>query len=79
MSAMAAPLALPMSGFDAIAQTAAPLTVRTQTVNHVKRQGGPAIPLPEAGETLLSFLDRLLVNLPLLGKLLGGLGYVRPK
>ncbi|KAJ1722057.1 hypothetical protein LPJ53_003496 [Coemansia erecta] len=42
-------------------------------------QGGPYLPLPEAGETLLSYLDRLLSGLPLLGKLLAGIGYTRPK
>ncbi|KAJ2502197.1 hypothetical protein GGH96_001269 [Coemansia sp. RSA 1972] len=45
----------------------------------VKRQDGPVLPLPASGETLFSYLDRLLSRLPLLGKLLEGLGYVRPK
>ncbi|KAJ1747063.1 hypothetical protein LPJ77_003440 [Coemansia sp. RSA 2523] len=44
-----------------------------------KRQDGPVLPLPASGETLFSYLDRLLSQLPLLGKLLEGLGYVRPK
>ncbi|KAJ2860234.1 hypothetical protein GGH94_005644 [Coemansia aciculifera] len=79
MSAMAAPLALPMSSPGDVVSNAAPLAAQTQMARHVKRQGGPAIPLPEAGETLFSFLDRLLANLPLLGKLMAGLGYVRPK
>ncbi|KAI9472544.1 hypothetical protein BX667DRAFT_500007 [Coemansia mojavensis] len=43
-----------------------------------KREGGPVLPLPAPGEPLLSYLDRLLSGLPLLGHLMEGLGYVRP-
>ncbi|KAJ2448957.1 hypothetical protein EV183_005159 [Coemansia sp. RSA 2336] len=43
-----------------------------------KREGGPVLPLPAPGESLLSYLDRLLSGLPLLGHLMEGLGYVRP-
>ncbi|KAJ2605679.1 hypothetical protein H4R99_000930 [Coemansia sp. RSA 1722] len=41
-----------------------------------KSYDGPYIPLPNPGEPLLSYLDRLLSGLPLLGNLLAGLGYV---
>ncbi|KAJ2810425.1 hypothetical protein GGI24_007018, partial [Coemansia furcata] len=75
---MAAPFALPITSPSNVAHTMAPLAAQAQMVNLVKRQGGPAIPLPEAGETLFSFLDRLLANMPLLSKLMAGLGYVRP-
>ncbi|KAJ2762094.1 hypothetical protein H4S06_000852 [Coemansia sp. BCRC 34490] len=40
---------------------------------------GPVLPLPASGESLFAFLDRLLANLPLLSKLMEGLGYIRPK
>ncbi|KAJ2157895.1 hypothetical protein GGF46_004181 [Coemansia sp. RSA 552] len=40
---------------------------------------GPILPLPAPGESLLSYLDRLLSGVPLLGHLLEGLGYIRPK
>ncbi|KAJ1857858.1 hypothetical protein GGH12_001382 [Coemansia sp. RSA 1822] len=53
---------------------------RHSKVGHVfKRQDGPVLPLPATGESLFSYLDRLLSRLPLLGKLLEGLGYVRLK
>ncbi|KAJ2545764.1 hypothetical protein EV175_005799 [Coemansia sp. RSA 1933] len=54
-------------------------TVETPQNAMTKRDDGPVLPLPAPGETLLAFLDRLLANLPLLGKLLEGLGYIRPK
>ncbi|KAJ2485967.1 hypothetical protein IWW37_005776 [Coemansia sp. RSA 2050] len=78
-SAMATPLALPRPSPSDVKRIPVSPAPQTQVSILGKRQSGPAIPLPEAGETLLSFLDRLLANMPLLSKLMAGLGYVRPK
>ncbi|KAI8319984.1 hypothetical protein GQ54DRAFT_12056 [Martensiomyces pterosporus] len=53
--------------------------VPSDAQSRLARRDGPVLPLPAAGETLFSYLDRLLSGLPLVGKLLAGLGYVRPK
>ncbi|KAJ2359078.1 hypothetical protein GGF43_000362 [Coemansia sp. RSA 2618] len=79
----AAPLPLPANGNDCGAScqgldTGKP-TDSSQIAHVVKRQSQAVLPLPAAGESLLSYLDRLLSKLPLLGNLLEGLGYVRPK
>ncbi|KAJ2375517.1 hypothetical protein IW150_002506 [Coemansia sp. RSA 2607] len=82
----AAPIALPVPQAPQPVKALHPQQTSTKTVktttadnNIGPAQGGPYLPLPEAGETLLSYLDRLLSGLPLLGNLLAGLGYVRPK
>ncbi|KAJ1767627.1 hypothetical protein IW140_004661 [Coemansia sp. RSA 1813] len=40
--------------------------VTTPQHDMARRDNGPVLPLPAAGETLFAFLDRLLANLPLL-------------
>ncbi|KAJ1831269.1 hypothetical protein IWW55_000488 [Coemansia sp. RSA 2706] len=70
----------PSCGASCVDQAPASSMGHGAVVHMSKRQSaGPVLPLPAPGETLLSYLDRLLSGLPLLGKLLEGLGYVRPK
>ncbi|KAJ2077749.1 hypothetical protein H4R24_004936 [Coemansia sp. RSA 988] len=81
--AMAAPVPLPAAvddcGNGCMQQVQAP-SLGQRTIDHLaRRQEQPVIPLPAPGETLFSYLDRLLSGIPLLGHLLEGLGYVRPK
>ncbi|PIA17557.1 hypothetical protein COEREDRAFT_80537 [Coemansia reversa NRRL 1564] len=81
--AMSAPVPSPATANDCVnecMQQAQASSLDQGTIAQLsRRQNEPVLPLPAPGETLFSYLDRLLSNLPLLGNLLEGLGYVRPK